>query len=111
MQTSSYVQDLMATRFPQVLVLPTTPVSRRRCVTRPHPLSLLPSPVTSLPDPVSSVSVNITGQVIMDDTDFIEILLCEDDDTRVKPQSFLRAFLSRVINMIKRVFTSNKMNA
>ncbi|XP_071093198.1 uncharacterized protein [Haliotis cracherodii] len=111
MQSSSCVQDRM---FHQAFTPAATPVPRRRpCVYHPEPLSTLPTSYTSVPDPAPvSVSVNITGHVIMVDTDFVEIDLGREEDTQpLPPQSFLRALLSRFISLIKRVFTSNKNDA
>ncbi|XP_048251859.1 uncharacterized protein LOC124142137 [Haliotis rufescens] len=110
MMSSSYVQDRM---FHQDFTPAATPVPHRRpCVYRPEPLSALPTSYTSVPVPAPvSVSVNITGHVIMVDTDFVEIDLGREEDTQpLPPQSFLRALLSRFIRLVKRVFTSNKDN-
>ncbi|XP_071083078.1 uncharacterized protein [Haliotis cracherodii] len=110
---NSYVQDLdLVVRFPLNFAIWAPPAPRKRpsVQTRPCPLSDLPTPHTpvSSQDPVSmSVSVPIPDIIYLDDSHFVEVLLCDDKE----PHSPVRELLSRVAKFFRRVFSAGKMDA
>ncbi|XP_071082999.1 uncharacterized protein [Haliotis cracherodii] len=78
------------------------PTSTSKSLTIPAHLSHLPVPQTLRPSTVPSVSLTIAGQYIVDDSDFIEVDLV--DEEIIQPtHSFLKALLSRVANFFRRV--------
>ncbi|XP_067657684.1 uncharacterized protein [Haliotis asinina] len=70
--------------------------------TIPAPLSDRPVPTSLHPSSVPSVSLTIAGQFIVDDTDFVEVDL-GDEEAAQPPNSFLKTLLSRMANVFRRV--------
>ncbi|XP_067678702.1 uncharacterized protein [Haliotis asinina] len=71
----------------------------------PLPLSSLPFPApcsTLPPSTVPSASLTLAGQYIVDDTDFVEVDL-DDDEIIQSPHSFLKSMLSRVASFFRRI--------
>ncbi|XP_071119545.1 uncharacterized protein [Haliotis cracherodii] len=106
MNASTYVQVDRMIWFPLPLSpLPfpaPSPQPTSKSLTIPAYLSHLPVPQTLRPSTVPSVSLTIAGQYIVDDTDFVEVDLM--DEEIVQPtHSFLKALLSRVANFFRRV--------
>ncbi|XP_071119556.1 uncharacterized protein [Haliotis cracherodii] len=92
-----FLQPLSQLTYPAPCHQPTS-----KSLTIPAYLSHLPVPQTLRPSTVPSVSLTIAGQYIVDDTDFVEVDLM--DEEIVQPtHSFLKALLSRVANFFRRV--------
>ncbi|XP_046562743.1 uncharacterized protein LOC124271632 [Haliotis rubra] len=106
MNASSYVQVDRMIWFP----LPLSPLTypdpcphpTSESLTIPAPLSDLPVPQPLRPSTVPSVSLTIAGQFIVDDTDFVEVDL-GDEEVAQPSHSFLKTLLSRMANFFRRV--------
>ncbi|XP_048255502.1 uncharacterized protein LOC125382021 [Haliotis rufescens] len=103
MNASSYVQVDRMVWFPLAMSPLTYPAPcpnpTLESLTIPAPLDL---PVPLRPSTVPSVSLTIAGQFIVDDTDFVEVDLADEEITQPS-HSFLKAFMSRVANFFRRV--------
>ncbi|XP_046578121.1 uncharacterized protein LOC124285886 [Haliotis rubra] len=92
-----FLQPLSPLACPTLCPRPTS-----KSLTIPAHLSHLPVPQTLRPSTVPSVSLTIAGQYIVDDTDFAEVDL--GDEEIIQPtHSFLKALLSRVASFFRRI--------
>ncbi|XP_071090750.1 uncharacterized protein [Haliotis cracherodii] len=106
MNASSYVRVDRMIWFP----LPVSPLTfpapcpkpTSESLAIPAPLSDLPVPQTLRPSTVPSVSLTIAGQFTVDDIDFVEVDLADEEPAQ-PPHSFLKALLSRVANFFRRI--------
>ncbi|XP_071090749.1 uncharacterized protein [Haliotis cracherodii] len=102
MNASSYVQVDRMIWFP----LPVSPLTFPAPCPRPTSESLaIPAPFKNTfrtYSTVPSVSLIIAGQFTVDDIDFVEVDLADEEPAQ-PPHSFLKALLSRVANFFRRI--------